>query len=270
MTTSVSQPATDEPTIDDRQHDLPDVTGGDDTDDVADDSHDGAEAGNGLNDTRTDMAPLWLAVTGLAVAVVLAWALSLLGADDQELRSTDPGDTAANVVDAPADDPATGTTPDDDTVPADDAPPDDVDESDSISSEAVDVTDAPGTGADDGEPVEPVTINEELSLDPITFEVLSATITEEGQSVLDEAVAYMKADPDVVVEIAGHTDSDGDPSDNLRLSQTRAEAVRAYLEAGGIDGSRMTAVGYGADRPIASNDTDEGKAQNRRIEFVIR
>ncbi|MDH4279625.1 MAG: OmpA family protein, partial [Acidimicrobiia bacterium] len=120
------------------------------------------------------------------------------------------------------------------------------------------------------ESVEPVTINEELSLDPVTFEVGSATITDEGLAVLDEAAEYLKADPEVTVEIAGHTDSDGDAADNIRLSQARAEEVEAYLESQGIDGARMTPVGYGEDDPIASNASEAGKAQNRRIEFVIQ
>ncbi len=117
---------------------------------------------------------------------------------------------------------------------------------------------------------EPPTINEELSLDPITFEVLSSTITGEGRAVLDQAAEYLTANPDITVEIAGHTDSDGDEQANLRLSQARAESVKAYLEGRGVDGARMIPMGYGETRPVAPNDTTDGKARNRRIEFVIR
>ena len=122
----------------------------------------------------------------------------------------------------------------------------------------------------DEENAEPETINDELSLDPITFEVSSARITAEGQTVLDQAADYLNANVDVNVEIAGHTDADGDEAANLALSQARAESVKAYLEGKGIDGNRMTPKGYGEAQPVASNDTPEGKAQNRRIEFVIQ
>ncbi len=70
------------------------------------------------------------------------------------------------------------------------------------------------------------------------------------------------------VRIAGHTDGVGDPEENQRLSEARAEAVRDYLVSHGIDASRVEAVGYGDTQPVASNDTDEGRAQNRRIEAV--
>ena len=116
---------------------------------------------------------------------------------------------------------------------------------------------------------EPATINEELSLEPITFEVISARITADGQAVLDKAADYLTANPDVNIEIAGHTDADGDQVANMALSQARAESVKAYLESKGVDGERMTARGYGSSQPVASNDTLDGKAQNRRIEFLI-
>ncbi len=124
--------------------------------------------------------------------------------------------------------------------------------------------------ADDETDDEPATINEELSLDPITFEVSSATITADGQAVLDEAASYLDANPAVTVEIAGHTDADGEAAANVRLSQARAESVKAYLMDKGIDGERMTPIGYGEEQPIADNGTVEGKARNRRIEFVIQ
>ena len=116
----------------------------------------------------------------------------------------------------------------------------------------------------------PATINEELSLDPITFAVNSAEITAEGQAVLDEAAAFLEANPEINVEIAGHTDSDGDDASNLDLSQRRAESVEAYLEGQGIDGARMEPQGYGETEPVVDNDTAENKAVNRRIEFRIQ
>ena len=72
------------------------------------------------------------------------------------------------------------------------------------------------------------------------------------------------------IEIAGHTDTDGDDAANQSLSEKRAQAVTDYLVRAGLPASRFTPAGYGSTQPIAGNDTDEGKAQNRRIEFVVR
>ena len=69
--------------------------------------------------------------------------------------------------------------------------------------------------------------------------------------------------------MVGHTDSDGDAKANTRLSKRRAVAVRKYLIRNGIEKDRLSAVGVGEDKPIASNDTEEGKDKNRRVEFVI-
>ena len=115
-----------------------------------------------------------------------------------------------------------------------------------------------------GEP----TINYVLALQPITFATASATITQEGQDVLDLAVAYLLENP-VPVEIQGHTDSDGDESANQTLSEARAQSVLDYLVSGGVDEDLLTAVGFGETQPVADNETDEGKAQNRRIDFRV-
>ena len=69
------------------------------------------------------------------------------------------------------------------------------------------------------------------------------------------------------VEISGHTDSTGDPKKNMTLSRQRAESVRSFLIRQGCNASLLVAKGYGATRPIADNDTDEGKQQNRRVEL---
>jgi transforming growth factor-beta-induced protein len=111
-------------------------------------------------------------------------------------------------------------------------------------------------------------VNDILDLAPITFEVGSAVITTDGQAELDRAIEYLTANP-VAVEIGGHTDADGSEEANLALSEERAQAVVDYLIAGGVDPSQLTAVGYGEGLPIADNETDEGRAQNRRIEFAI-
>jgi len=70
--------------------------------------------------------------------------------------------------------------------------------------------------------------------------------------------------------VAGHTDSQGTSELNLDLSTRRAEAVTSYIGESGFDTSRITSVGYGETKPVASNDTPEGRAQNRRIEFVVK
>ena len=80
----------------------------------------------------------------------------------------------------------------------------------------------------------------------------------------------MKDVPSLKIEISGHTDNTGSASLNASLSQDRAEAVVKYLTTKGIAGSRMTAMGYGSSRPIASNGTADGRQQNRRTEFEIK
>jgi OOP family OmpA-OmpF porin len=71
------------------------------------------------------------------------------------------------------------------------------------------------------------------------------------------------------MEISGHTDSDGSEADNLALSERRAGAVADYLTAAGVDAERLVAVGYGESRPVRENETEQGKAANRRIEFRV-
>lgn len=98
----------------------------------------------------------------------------------------------------------------------------------------------------------------------VTFASDSAQIDEAGKALLDAIAPCLS---DGTYEIGGHTDSSGDDEINLPLSQQRAEAVRDYLVSKGADASKLTAVGYGAERPVADNATEEGKAKNRRIEF---
>ena len=113
------------------------------------------------------------------------------------------------------------------------------------------------------------TLNDLLDLDPVTFAISSATITAEGQAVLDQAIEFLAGHPEVRVEIEGHTDDDGSEAANLDLSQRRAEAVLAHLTAGGIDPERLTARGYGESEPKVPNTSLANKAINRRIEFTV-
>ena len=111
--------------------------------------------------------------------------------------------------------------------------------------------------------------SEELTLRGVTFKTNSAVITPTSKLVLDSAVAYLKARPNAAAEVRGHTDSVGNDAANMRLSKARAEAVRDYLVAGGIDAGRLTANGYGETEHIAPNDTPAGREQNRRVTLRI-
>ena len=93
-------------------------------------------------------------------------------------------------------------------------------------------------------------------------------ITPAGRAVLDQ-VYDLIADADVKLAITGHTDAQNTPEYNLPLSERRAAAVRAYLIGRGIDPARMYSAGFGESRPIASNDTPEGRQHNRRTEFHV-
>jgi len=112
--------------------------------------------------------------------------------------------------------------------------------------------------------------SELLSKGSIRFEPARATIDPDSTGLLDRLIETALRCPATTVEIAGHTDTDGDDASNQALSEKRAQAVADYLVKAGLPADRFTAVGYGSTQPVASNDTDEGKAQNRRIEFVVR
>lgn len=103
----------------------------------------------------------------------------------------------------------------------------------------------------------------------VHFETGKSTIRPESYAVLDELVAAMNRLRDSRIELAGHTDSDGSTDANLQLSKDRAAAVRTYLTSKGIQGGRIETVGYGESKPVASNDSEQGKAQNRRTEVRV-
>jgi OOP family OmpA-OmpF porin len=112
-------------------------------------------------------------------------------------------------------------------------------------------------------------VAQKTSLAGVSFQPNSAKLTAEGRTTLDAVAATLQQQEDLKVEIAGHTDSVGSDAYNTLLSQQRADAVRTYLTGKGIEGGRMTAVGYGEAEPVASNDSDEGRRANRRVEFRI-
>lgn len=105
--------------------------------------------------------------------------------------------------------------------------------------------------------------------DQVLFGFDRADLGATAQSNLDKLVTVLNKYPDTNVEVIGHTDSKGSDSYNQGLSERRANAVVNYLKAHNISSSRLAAKGMGKNDPIASNDTEEGRAQNRRVEFVI-
>ena len=110
-----------------------------------------------------------------------------------------------------------------------------------------------------------VTLNENT----VNFDFNSANLRTLAKSNLDKLVTVLKNNPDTNINIYGHTDSIGTDAVNLRISSQRAAAVKNYFVANGISASRMFTEGLGKSSPIASNDTDAGRAKNRRVEFAI-
>jgi outer membrane protein OmpA-like peptidoglycan-associated protein len=102
----------------------------------------------------------------------------------------------------------------------------------------------------------------------IRFDVNKATLKPESMGVINEIATLMKEHPEVNFCVEGHTDSDGDNDFNQTLSEQRAKTVVSTLEEMGIDGSRLSSKGWGESKPIDTNATSEGKANNRRVEFV--
>jgi len=102
----------------------------------------------------------------------------------------------------------------------------------------------------------------------ITFDYNQSTIKPESMGEMNRISKMMTDNPSLNFEIGGHTDADGDEAYNVKLSQQRADAVKAQLVGMGIAESRLTAKGYGKSKPISDNNTPEGKANNRRVEFV--
>jgi len=112
-------------------------------------------------------------------------------------------------------------------------------------------------------------LQEVIVLKGVTFATNSAELIGESPKVLDEAYALLSRYPAMKIEIAGHTDSDGSAVSNKKLSQRRAESVRAYLVSKGAVAENLVAKGYGEEVPVADNRTKAGKALNRRVEMHI-
>jgi len=102
----------------------------------------------------------------------------------------------------------------------------------------------------------------------INFDSDSDHIKDESKPTLDKVVSMLKAKPDWKITIEGHTDSTSTPQHNQELSERRAAAVKNYLQSAGIDPSRLKTIGYGNTKAVASNDSELGRAQNRRVELI--
>jgi outer membrane protein OmpA-like peptidoglycan-associated protein len=108
-----------------------------------------------------------------------------------------------------------------------------------------------------------------IALD-ILFDTGKSTIKKESMDIVDQVYEMLKMNPSLKVSIEGHTDNTGTPEGNKSLSQSRAKAVMDVLAAKGIDKSRLSSAGWGDEKPVADNRTEEGKAKNRRVEIIKR
>jgi OOP family OmpA-OmpF porin len=107
-----------------------------------------------------------------------------------------------------------------------------------------------------------------LILEGVNFETGKSELTGESQTILDAVASSLVANEEIKVQVGGHTDNTGSAALNKRLSQARAESVRQYLISKGVAADRLTAAGFGPSKPIASNKSAAGRAQNRRVELT--
>ncbi|MBT1701849.1 OmpA family protein [Chryseosolibacter indicus] len=118
--------------------------------------------------------------------------------------------------------------------------------------------------------LQPVEVGTTVNLKNVLFEQSKTNLLPESFDELDLVVSFLKANPSVNIELAGHTDGRGVHADNVRLSQMRVNKVKDYLVSKGIDAKRINGKGYGGTKPIASNDSEETRRMNRRVEFTIK
>lgn len=117
--------------------------------------------------------------------------------------------------------------------------------------------------------MQPIEVGTTVRLNNIFFDFDKTTLKSESYEELDKVVEFLNNNPSVEIEIAGHTDDKGSDDYNLNLSQGRAQSVVDYLINQGIDEKRLIAKGYGETVPVATNETEEGRAINRRVEFTV-
>jgi len=116
------------------------------------------------------------------------------------------------------------------------------------------------------QPIEKGTV---IKLKNVLFYMGTANLLESSYGELDAVVAFLKSNPKVKIELNGHTDNQGDPHKDLILSQDRVDRIKSYLVSKKINARRISGKGFGGSKPVASNATEDGRALNRRVEFVI-
>jgi outer membrane protein OmpA-like peptidoglycan-associated protein len=109
-----------------------------------------------------------------------------------------------------------------------------------------------------------------FAFDEITFETDSSALTPDSAAQIAQLAVVLKAYPSTNVSVEGHTDNTGDPAVNKKLSEDRAASVKAALVDKGVPADQVTSVGWGAEKPVASNDTEEGRIKNRRVEITLQ
>ena len=115
----------------------------------------------------------------------------------------------------------------------------------------------------------PIEVGQVVRINNIFFETGKADLKPESDLELDKLVSFLQSNQKVIIEINGHTDNVGDDASNFKLSENRAKAVVGYLLTKSISTKQISAKGFGETKPLATNDTEEGRQQNRRVEFVI-
>ena len=114
-----------------------------------------------------------------------------------------------------------------------------------------------------------INVGESITLNNILFDQGKADIKSESKPELDKVVAFLKSNPTAEIELSGHTSSEGERNLNRSLSYKRVKACKDYIVTRGIPEDRLVAIGFGPDRPVASNDSEAGRVQNRRVEMRI-
>jgi outer membrane protein OmpA-like peptidoglycan-associated protein len=139
----------------------------------------------------------------------------------------------------------------------------------------INATDSVWINAEDVTPIskdlylQPIEVGVTVRLKNIYFDFDKTTLKSQSFVELNKVVDFLKQNKTVEIEISGHTDSKGSDEYNENLSQGRSQAVVDYLIEQGIDTNRLSAHGYGESKPVDTNDTEEGRANNRRVEFTI-
>jgi len=125
---------------------------------------------------------------------------------------------------------------------------------------------APGTVVND----RGCELKEDIALDNVQFKTGTAELSNESRNILNNVAQVLKENTHLNFEVAGHTDNTGNYQSNVKLSESRARSVRQYLIGHGVTSDRLSAQGYGPDKPVASNDNRDGRSKNRRVELILK